>query len=39
MFAQDLEDIWEQAFLQFKPGAQVTEADNNKKTELPCITG
>ncbi|XP_003514322.2 39S ribosomal protein L46, mitochondrial isoform X1 [Cricetulus griseus] len=32
---QDLEDIWEQAFLQFKPGARVTEADKkNDRTSL-----
>ncbi|CAH7337996.1 39S ribosomal protein L46, mitochondrial [Phodopus roborovskii] len=35
MLVQDLEDIWEQAFLQFKPGARVTEADKkNDRTSL-----
>lgn len=33
--AQDLEDMWEQAFLQFQPGARVTEADKkNDRTSL-----
>ncbi|XP_005139381.2 39S ribosomal protein L46, mitochondrial [Mesocricetus auratus] len=32
---QDLEDAWEQAFLQFKPGARVTEADKkNDRSSL-----
>ncbi|XP_031242898.1 39S ribosomal protein L46, mitochondrial [Mastomys coucha] len=33
--AQDLEDMWEQAFLQFRPGARETEADKkNDRTSL-----
>ncbi|XP_075413980.1 large ribosomal subunit protein mL46 [Tenrec ecaudatus] len=27
LLVQDVEDMWEQTFLQFKPGARVTEAD------------
>ncbi|XP_021536202.1 39S ribosomal protein L46, mitochondrial [Neomonachus schauinslandi] len=35
LLVQDMEDVWEQKFLQFKPGARVTEADKkNDRTSL-----
>ncbi|XP_021567564.1 39S ribosomal protein L46, mitochondrial isoform X2 [Carlito syrichta] len=34
LLVQDLEDMWEQTFLQFKPGSRVTADNKNDRTSL-----